>query len=121
MGWNRSARFYCEVDSARKTREKICSDARSGLLIKAAGEHGMIQVYTYAERAHDIIGKVWRHEDRFQILFCPWRNSSVDGPPIQIAAGLLDYGRVNWDAEVRLDEDTVEKFRMLQAINVLSK
>lgn len=131
MGWNRQSRFYCEVTSARKRTETICSDERRGLSITAAGEQGAIELYLRAQGTEDTVtigprgGKkhTYRNIDTFEVWFRPWRSCEFPrAPAILIVSGPLDYDRVKHEeAMIRLDDKTMELYRTMQAIDVIKR
>lgn len=131
MGWNQQSHFYCEVSSARKHVEKICSDARRGLHITAAGELGAIELILRAKEMEctETVGprggihRAYRQNDIFEVWFRPWR--SCENPSAQhvmIASGPLDYDRVQHEeAMVRFDDKAMELYRTLRAMEVMQR
>lgn len=131
MGWGeQNARFYCEVHSARQRVEKILSNERKGLVIIAAGEYGSLRVELKARSVEENVtvgprgGRTYkrRNIDHFTVEFCPWRSCDKPGPSIMIATGPLDYDRVKYgDALVRFDDQAVEVYRTMRAIEILKE
>jgi hypothetical protein len=132
MPWNqKNARFYCEVYSARRTKEVILSDAYKGLVIIAAGEQGMLRVTLRADGIEEktrtgprggIHVESRRHLDKFMVEFCPWRSCEAEGDPVVIASGPLDFDRVkHGEAMVRFDDQAIEVYRTMRAIEIIKE
>jgi hypothetical protein len=111
MGWNRKSHFYCEVESSRAHTERICANAKDGLMITAAGYKGAIKLHIFE---NSISG------DRFEIEFIPWLKSEKKGPPVTIARGRLDYdAHADGQTVVRLDAKLVEAFTYVRAKEIM--
>ncbi len=128
MAWNqRNARFYCMVNATHKQPRTVLSDDR--LVVVAAGEQGMLRVSLRRDGLEESVeigprgGKkyTYRNIDKFMVEFCPWRScDDPDATPVVIASGPLDYDRVkHGEAMVRFDDQAVEVYRTIRAMEVM--
>jgi hypothetical protein len=121
MSWGRKAHFYCEVISARRETEAICSTKDRGLEITAAGWHGAIELHV----------RSIADEDYFEVRFIPWKKSDSDSKGVTLARGRLNFdeygnelaGLIDNDNRgrclVRLDKDMIEVMELIKAKQIM--